>query len=122
MLYFLDKKDWSNFGRFYAQYVSTAKGHGEYPLSNTSYVVLEHVSDTAVLQVAIEANQPVADTSGKDDPIGIDLYSNLLYKAGRRQDALEWEEKALRLSGGQDADITEHLKKMKAGEPTWDAG
>jgi len=34
-------------------------------------------------------------------------------------EALQWETKAVRLSGGKDKDINDAFAKMKAGKPTW---
>ena len=59
------------------------------------------------------------ETLAKDDPTQIDTYANLLYKAGRHREALEWEEKAVRLSTGRDKEITDNLGAMKAGQATW---
>ncbi len=52
------------------------------------------------------------------DSHSIDTYANLLYKLGRKDDAINWEQKALSLSPG-DPDFTTALSKMKRGEPTW---
>ena len=52
-------------------------------------------------------------------PAEIDTYANLLYKAGRTREALEWQQKVVRLSAGRDPELTAHLDRMKAGLPTW---
>jgi thioredoxin-related protein len=54
-----------------------------------------------------------------------DTYANLLYKAGKTEEAIEWEKKALAMTNvvkGQQLyqnDIEKNLEKMKKGEPTW---
>jgi tetratricopeptide (TPR) repeat protein len=48
----------------------------------------------------------------------LDTYANLLYKLGRTEEALRYEEKAFALAPN-DKDITDNLSKMKKGEPTW---
>ncbi len=121
MMYYLGKQDWTNFGKYYVLYFDTATPRSEYPINNTSYTLFEHVTDPKVLEAAIKADKFSMETFGKDDPIEIDTYANLLYKAGRAQDAIEWEEKAVKLSEGRDEEITGHLEKMKAGQPTWPA-
>jgi len=57
-------------------------------------------------------------------PMYIDTYANLLYKAGRRDEALQWEERAL--NGSIELKNEEWIKeysdnfnKMKQGKPTW---
>jgi len=48
----------------------------------------------------------------------IDTYANLLYKAGRNDEALQYELKAIEGSP-KDKEIKEAYEKMLAGEPTW---
>lgn len=54
-----------------------------------------------------------------DDPNAIDTYAELLYKAGRTAEAIEWEEKALaEAHGGQNAGLySAALALMKDGKP-----
>lgn len=60
-----------------------------------------------------------------DDYGYMDTYANLLYKAGKKQQAIEWEEAALRTIIDNKLPayvITEYKKtidRMKKGEPTW---
>ena len=48
----------------------------------------------------------------------MDTYANLLYKTGKRRQALNWELKAARLDPGN-KDIAMNYDKMKKGDPTW---
>jgi thioredoxin-related protein len=50
----------------------------------------------------------------------IDTYANLLYKLGRTNEALKWEQVAVD-GNPTDTDVAENLKKMKRGIPTWPA-
>jgi hypothetical protein len=77
------------------------------------------VLDAAIKVCGSSVNS--GNARGENDPIEIDTYANLLYKAGKDREAIEWEEKAARLSQGRDKDIADHLAKMKAGRPTWSA-
>jgi hypothetical protein len=87
-----------------------------------SHLLLTHVNDREVLDVAIKASRHDIETGEETDPTGYDLFANLLYKVGRDREAIEFEEKAVRLSAGRSPEIEEHLRKMKAGEPTWPTG
>ncbi len=49
----------------------------------------------------------------------LDTYANLLYKLGKKEEAIEWEKKALNKAPENKA-IQENYKKMKNGIPTWD--
>lgn len=58
-------------------------------------------------------------------PAGLDTYANLLYKVGRKKEAIEWQEKAKLASvklGKSDSKIrafSEVLEQMKRNEPTY---
>ena len=47
----------------------------------------------------------------------IDTYANLLYKAGKKKEAIRWQEKAVKMAPG-DAVISKALEDMRAGKPT----
>lgn len=55
MMYYLDKQDWSNFGKYVARYFETATTRSEYPVTSISYMVFEHVTDPGALDAAIKA-------------------------------------------------------------------
>jgi hypothetical protein len=49
----------------------------------------------------------------------IDTYANLLYKLGRKQEAISWEERALQMSNKRYAEeYRKVVEQMKNGEPT----
>ena len=48
----------------------------------------------------------------------IDTKANLLYKLGRKKEALELEAKASALTP-DDKEVQEAYQKMKEGKPTW---
>src|ERR1700733_330391 len=51
------------------------------------------------------------------DPNAVDTYGQLLYKAGRVREAIEWEGKAVRMTAGKAGDFVATLAAMKAGKP-----
>jgi hypothetical protein len=69
------------------------------------------------------------DDLGQDGEM--DTYANLLYKTGKRTEALQWEQEALKIAearrNGDYGEIYEsHIKifqetidKMEKGQPTW---
>ncbi len=85
--------------------------------------------DQHALTKAITWMEPVAKgveqnpaTSGFFGSAYIDTYANLLYKVGRTDEAITWEEKAVQLSPPGSFLWEAHntvLAKMKRGEPTW---
>ena len=121
MMYFLQKKDWGNFAKYYVRYFNTATTRSEYPMTNISHELFKHVMDASALQAAtrVAKYSMSAPYLGRTDPTDIDTYAKLLYKTGRHQEAIEWEAKAMQLGEGADSEIDEDLRKMKSGQPTW---
>lgn len=118
MAWYESRKEWNNFGKYYALYYKTAITRSEYHINNITWSVFEHVTDRDVLKVAIEAQKYSMDAFAKDNPNDIDTYANLLYKAGRKEEAIEWEEKAVKISNNN-KEFVEVLEKMKKGIRTW---
>jgi hypothetical protein len=89
-------------------------------------VFFEHISDRKLLNKAI-GMMSLLIRSDTSEVSHIDTYANLLYKAGRIKDALEWEERAATLAEEQaakgkikaDSVYIQTLIKMKKGMPTW---
>ncbi|WP_449436333.1 thioredoxin fold domain-containing protein [Pedobacter steynii] len=118
MLWYLEKEDWRNFGKYYALYYKTAITRSEYHINNISWAVFEHVNDPKVLKVAIEAQKYSIDNFAKDNPNDLDTYANLLYKFGQKNEAILYQEKAVKLEPTND-DFKLNLKKMKMDQITW---
>jgi len=51
-------------------------------------------------------------------PEYIDTYANLLYKLGKKEEAIMWQEKVV-AEKGKDSEFQTTLDQMKKGEPTW---
>jgi hypothetical protein len=60
----------------------------------------------------------INDRPSQADGLIEDTYANLLYKAGKKDEALKWEAQALNLLP-QNKEISETYKKMEKGDPTW---
>lgn len=119
------KGDWASFGRAYTRYFQTAIARSPYAVHSLSYRVLAHVEDPNALETAVRVMKVRLETPkvdpvfGRYDPVELDTYANLLYKLGLTQEAVVWQERAVVLSDGRDADIISHMEKMKLGLPTW---
>lgn len=118
MLYHLERKEWKSFGEAYERYYQTAISRSEYHINNISWSVFEHVSDADVLAVAIKATKFNVENYSKDDALAMDTYANLLYKAGRKEEAIEAQRKAVQLSN-ESKKLLETLRKMQNGMKTW---
>ncbi len=95
------------------------------PQNNESaWAVFQHDNDRRDLNLALEWSKYSIDSVDAEDFSSragyTDTYANLLYKLGRKDEAIEWEENAVTLNPNpKDLQFEETLKKMKAGEPTW---
>ncbi len=120
MAYYCGVKDWVNYGKYYKKYFDRAipNERSFIHINNMSWQVFKYVTDTAVLNTAIKAMDFNLDKYERYHAGSIDTYANLLYKAGRKDDAIWWAELARKLSDNN-KDFVETLAKMKAGTPTW---
>lgn len=106
-----------------ASIVAYMKKYGHKPDPNTlnsyAWTIFEKCNDIQCIEQALEWSK----RSFKDGelPAYMDTYANLLYKAGKKADALAWEEKAMNKAGADEKKVYETtLEKMKKGEKYWD--
>ncbi|PTT02683.1 hypothetical protein DBR11_04160 [Pedobacter sp. HMWF019] len=119
MIYYLDAKDWSNYGKYYMLYFEKALKRPEYEVNNITWPLFENVSDPKVLKFACDVVMKYAmEEWYQNDPTSWDTYANLLYKTGKKEQAIEWEERVVKQSN-QDKVFLETLEKMKKNLPTW---
>ncbi|MEX6686779.1 thioredoxin fold domain-containing protein [Danxiaibacter flavus] len=112
------KGDWANYQTSITEYVSkygdkiTIEDLNEYAWS-----VFQNCKDEACLRQALEwSKQTFKD---KDVAMYIDTYANLLYKLGRKDEAIEWQKKAVAAAGPDQKQYSETLKKMEGDVKTW---
>ena len=115
--YYQSKKDWSNFQTEVMAYMKKY-GQNVSPenLNNFAWAVFENCADTKCVEQALEWSK--RSFKDKENPMFMDTYANILYKLGKKDEAIKWEEKALALSNGEST-YQETLDKMKKGEKTW---
>jgi len=119
MMYYLEAKDWGNFGKYYVLYFEKALKRPEYDINNLNWVLFENVSDPKVLKFACDVVMKYAmEEWYQNDFQTMDTYANLLYKTGQKEKAIEWEAKAVKLSNNN-KEIVETLEKMQRNEKTW---
>ncbi|WP_448635233.1 thioredoxin family protein [Pedobacter panaciterrae] len=119
MIYYLDAKDWVNFGKYYTLYFEKALKRPEYEINNITWPLFENVTDSKVLKFACDVVMKYAvEEWYQNDPISWDTYANLLYKTGKKEQAIAWEEKAVKQSN-QDNVFVETLGKMRKNINTW---
>jgi len=118
-IYYLMNKDWKNYGIYYQKYFEKGLKHNMYHVNNLSWALFEHVEDPKILKFACDVVMKYAmEQWYQNDFAAYDTYANLLYKIGKKNEAIDWEEKAVKLSNN-DKTILDTLEKMKNSQKTW---
>ncbi|ASZ12948.1 thioredoxin fold domain-containing protein [Chitinophaga pendula] len=117
--YYLRKGDWVNFRPAVNSYIQQyGKDVAPSDLNTYAWTVFEKCDDKACLEAALDWSK--RSFEGNNSPALIDTYANLLYKLGRKDEAISWEEKAMNALPESDrADFNATINKMKNGQPTW---
>jgi thioredoxin-related protein len=124
-------KDWRLWAKYKDEMIKTYPP--ELPYGLEVYVEINgyggawhaflHCPDTTVLHKALEWMELAIELDGENKyhrAAYIDTKANLLYKLGKREEALKLEEEAIALSAdGNNIEILEAYEKMQRGEPTW---
>lgn len=96
-------------------------GHKADPqsLNEFAWTVFEKCNDMQCIEQALQWSK--RSFKDKEIPAFMDTYANLLYKAGKKSEALAWEEKAMNKAGSEERKNYETtLEKMKKGEKYWE--
>jgi len=113
--------------RMYETYGLDTAGIGWALINNTlDALFFKYCNDKDTLNKAIGWMEMILKAH-PDDWHDIDTYANLLYKVGRKEEAINWERKALQMeieaakkdSRDPNPEYQETLDKMKKGIPTW---
>ncbi len=119
LTYYQKTKDWINFGVVVQQYMQKY-GQKATPaqLNSFAWTVFENCKDKSLIASALDWSRKACETL--PDPAFLDTYANLLYKSGKREDAIIWEQKAMMQAGEEEKeDYNIAIEKMKKGEKTW---
>jgi len=90
-----------------------------FDMNNDAWLVFQKSQDAEELRIALKWSKKVIDSEATGNYY--DTYANILYKLGRKHEAIKLEEQALALPTGNGSleDIKAALAKMKEGRPTW---
>lgn len=120
VIYYQEKTDWPHFQ---TAIVALMKQYGSHAspeeLNDYAWAVFRHCPDMTCVSDALDWSR----RSFKDqpNPMFMDTYANILYKMGKKTDAIAWEEKALQLADeGSKSGYRDTIDKMKKGEKTWE--
>jgi hypothetical protein len=101
-------------------------------LNNNAWTLFTSCNDRTVLSRALKWSNLAIKLKGTDNGVDgyLDTKANLLYKLGKRKQAIKIEKKALQLNtafaqkqgkekGSFFEEFSENIQKMEAGSPTW---
>ncbi|NII25843.1 DUF255 domain-containing protein [Pseudoflavitalea sp. X16] len=91
-------------------------------INNTAFTAFMFSTDKKVINGYIKWMKKIV-INKPDQTALLDTYANLLHKAGKKQEAIQWEEKAMNAakSESKKEEYRKVIEKMKKGEPTYGA-
>lgn len=116
--YYLGKKDFPKFEKEMVTYMKTYSGKmSDGELNSIAWSVFQNCSDMSCVTEILDWSKRLRDNN---EPGFVDTYANILYKLGKKDDAIALETKAMQQAVGNDkASYQETIDKMKKGEKTW---
>ncbi len=120
------KKDWKNYAKYLVQQIEIQIVEKELPpapwamyyLNNNAFDVFKYSNNKKELEKALSWFNQELPNSDKPFAEYVDTKANLLYKLGRKREAVELEGQATALAP-DDKEIRANFEKMKKGLPTW---
>ncbi|MCU0333701.1 MAG: DUF255 domain-containing protein [Chitinophagaceae bacterium] len=121
IFYLQQEGNWDEFAKAAVAHMQ-AYGSDQSPddLNSLAWAIFQNCNDAACIEQAIGwSKQSLTATNAAYH----DTYANLLYKAGKKQEAIEAQEKTVAIAKANNDDslddYTATLEKMKKGEKTW---
>jgi hypothetical protein len=108
--FYMNQQDWNNFVRAGNEYIS--KYHATISASDLNqwaWTAFEQVSEPSLLLMAAEWSK--LSLKDKEEAAFLDTQANLLFKAGKKDEGIKIQERAVALSG--DPELKATLEKMK---------
>jgi hypothetical protein len=121
-------KDWNNVIKYNIEQLESegldTVGMAAVGINNLSYnVIFQHSNDPYALNKAIGYMELILKNNPTRDN-WLDTYANLLYKVGRKEEAIKHEEIALSMAKKNNRNnvqiFEEVLRKMHENRPTWE--
>lgn len=121
VVYYNNKADWPAFSAAVTAYIKKygSKSSPE-QLNNYAWTIFQNCEDVKCINQALEWSKQSVNLT--NEPMFMDTYANLLYKTGKKDVAMQWEQKAIDILKKKNEDSSgyvETLGKMKKGEKTW---
>ncbi len=119
VVFYIQTKDWEKFGPAVVTYMkSYGDDVSEDQLNSFAWAVFQNCNDETCLQNALDWSKRSFEED--QNPAFMDTYANILYRLGKKEEAMSWEQKAADLVTQEEkAGYLQTIDKMKAGEKTW---
>ena len=113
-------KDWQNLQPAIVDYMKKYSDHASpEDLDSYAWTAFQNCEDTTCLTEALDWSK--RSFAENKNPMFMDTYANILYKLGKKEEAISWEQKAIDLlTGANKESLRENLEKMKRGEKIWE--
>lgn len=118
----LEHKDYAEYTKYYVQYVekygapTETNQFKDLVWNNYAWQIFLYSNNKEELEKALSWSNKAVMISPM--PNWMDTYANLLYKLGRKENALRWQGIAIKLSP-DDAELRKTMEAMKNDQPTW---
>jgi thiol-disulfide isomerase/thioredoxin len=115
---FLAKRDWPKFEKALTAYMKQySRQMSDGDMNSIAWSVFENCSDASCVSQILDLSSQLKTTN---EPAYLDTYANLLYKTGKKDEAIAWQQKAVDASPEKERPgYQSTLDKMKKGEKTW---
>ena len=120
-MFYQHKKDWEGYAKAVEEYAAS-----NYPLptrlNQCAWTIFSQCNNIQILKKALQWSKQSFISQKDIDPNYMNTYANLLYKTGKKSEALKWELKAQKIAvkNGEDKDWGDDvINKIKKGEKTW---
>ncbi len=115
-----NQNDWASFGRvakkWFETYGNKRKWMNAQMINSFAWAAFENTSSETALLAALSMTS--AGIQLENIPNLLDTHANLLFKLGKRDEAIEWSAKAV-AAAPDDEEIKNNYEKIKAGVKTW---
>ncbi|NEU08490.1 thioredoxin fold domain-containing protein [Flavihumibacter sp. R14] len=113
--------NWPLFTDAVSEYLAKySEGLTRGQLNSYANTILRNSDDQELLSQALSwAITDLQGLEGKEKIGGLYTCSNLMYKTGKKEEAIKLVEEAIEITGGSNKNFTELLDKMNKGERTW---
>lgn len=116
--FYLAKREWPGFEKAITSYMKQySKQMSNGDMNSIAWSVFENCSDMTCVSQILDLSSQLKNTT---EPAFLDTYANLLYKSGKKNEAIVWQQKAVDASPENERPgYQSTLDKMRKGEKTW---